>query len=65
MKRQLALFAALALACGTPVVYNGMTLGGFEAVAQTKATGADNLHLFLQIVGGNLLFKSVNDLLTV
>ena len=39
MKKQLALFAALALACGTPVVYNGMTLGGFEAVAQTKATG--------------------------
>ena len=39
MKKQLALFAALSLACGTPVVYNGMTFSGFEAVAQTKATG--------------------------
>lgn len=40
MKKRLALFAALSLACGTPVVYNGLSINGFEAVAQTKkATG--------------------------
>lgn len=37
MKKQLALFAALTLACGAPAVYNlGVLNTGFAAVAQTK-----------------------------
>lgn len=34
------MLAALAIACGTPVVYNGVSLSGYTAVAQSaKATG--------------------------
>ncbi len=34
------MLAALAIACGTPVVYNGVSISGFSAVAQSgKATG--------------------------
>lgn len=40
MKKQLALLAALSLACGTPAVYSGLPVSGFAAVAQAqKATG--------------------------
>lgn len=36
MKKQLALFAALTLACGAPTAYVGSTISGFSAVAQTN-----------------------------
>lgn len=41
MRKQLALLAAMTLASGAPVMFNGVSLGGFTAVAQTgRATGA-------------------------
>lgn len=40
MKKQLALFTALCLACGMPSVYTGLPASGFTASAQTsRATG--------------------------
>ena len=40
MKKQLALLTALSIACGSPVVYDGIFSSGFTAVAQAqRATG--------------------------
>ncbi|MDE5808799.1 MAG: SusC/RagA family TonB-linked outer membrane protein [Muribaculaceae bacterium] len=40
MKKQFALLAALSIACGGPVVYDGLFTSGFTAVAQAqRATG--------------------------
>lgn len=40
MKKQLALLTALSIACGSPIVYDGIFSSGFTAVAQAqRATG--------------------------
>ena len=58
MKKQLAMFAALAIACGTPVVYNGVSLSGFSAVAQAaKASGVVLDEIGEPMVGVSVIVK--------
>lgn len=61
MKRQLALMAALSLACGIPVVYSGFPSAGFSAEAQTrKATGTVTDPNGEPLIGASVVLKGVN-----